>query len=154
MKRQLCDYAVEQDERATAEIGEHLEDLVCHRGQYYPRDIKRVAEPLGAKAPTISERINRRPDWTIGEVIALGRAGLLPEDLRANIVEVLTGETPAASASASGREVSLSYDRARNAILVLDSGQEIGVARFHTRLSDASTKLIRGVCKIVGKTSD
>lgn len=150
MKRQLSDYAVEQDERATAEIGEHLEDLVHHRGQYYPRDIKRVAEPLGAKAPTISERINRRPDWTIGEVIALGRAGLLPEDLRDHIVEELTGETPAASASASSREVSLSYDRARNAILVQDGGRAIGVARFHTRLSDASTKLVRGICKISG----
>ena len=150
MKRQLSDYAVEQDERATAEIGEHLEDLVRHRGQYYPRDIKRVAEPLGAKAPTISERINRRPDWTIGEVIALGRAGLLPEDLRAHIVEELTCGTPAASASASSREVSLAYDRARNAILVTDGEQEIGVARFRTRLSDASTKLVRGICNIVG----
>lgn len=150
MKRQLSDYAVEQDERATAEIGEHLEDIVHHRGQYYPRDIKRVADPLGAKAPTISERINRRPDWTIGEVIALGRAGLLPADLRNHIVEELTGETPAASASASSREVSLAYDRARNAILVTDGEREIGVARFRTRLSDASTKLVRGICKIAG----
>lgn len=150
MKRQLSDYAVEQDERATAEIGEHLEDLVCHRGQYYPRDIKRVAEPLGAKAPTISERINRRPDWTIGEVIALGRAGLLPEDLRAHIVEELTGEMVAPGVSSSSREVSLAYDRARNAILVTDGGREIGVARFHTRLSDASTKFVRGICKIAG----
>lgn len=154
MKRQLCDYAVEQDERATAEIGEHLEDLVCHRGQYYPRDIKRVAEPLGAKAPTISERINRRPDWTVGEVLALGRAGLLPEDLRAHIVEELTGETAVPGASSSSREVSLTYDRARNAILVTDGEREIGVARFHTRLSDASTKLVRGICRIVGKTTD
>lgn len=150
MKRQLSDYAVEQDERATAEIGEHLDDLVHHRGQYYPRDIKRVAEPLGAKAPTISERINRRPDWTIGEVIALGRAGLLPVDLRDRIVEELTGETPAAGASASSREVSLAYDRSRNSILVTDGDREIGVARFHTRLSDASTKLVRGICKITG----
>lgn len=150
MKRQLSDYAVEQDERATAEIGEHLEDLVCHRGQYYPRDIKRVAEPLGAKAPTISERINRRPDWTIGEVIALGRAGLLPEDLRAHIVEELTSEMVAPGVSSSSREVSLAYDRARNAILVTDGGREIGVARFHTRLSDASTKFVRGICKIAG----
>lgn len=150
MKRQLSDYAVEQDERATAEIGEHLEDLVCHRGQYYPRDIKRVAEPLGAKAPTISERINRRPDWTIGEVLALGRAGLLPEDLRAHIVEELTGEMVAPGVSSSSREVSLAYDRARNSILVTDGGREIGVARFHTRLSDASTKFVRGVCKIAG----
>lgn len=150
MKRQLSDYAVEQDERATAEIGEHLEDLVHHRGQYYPRDIKRVAEPLGAKAPTISERINRRPDWTIGEVIALGRAGLLPEDLRARLVEELTGEMAAPGMSSSSREVSLAYDRARNAILVADGGREIGVARFHTRLSDASTKFVRGICKIAG----
>lgn len=150
MKRQLSDYAVEQDERATAEIGEHLEDLVYHRGQYYPRDIKRVAEPLGAKAPTISERINRRPGWTIGEVLALGRAGLLPEDLRAHIVEELTGETAATGMSSSSREVSLAYDRARNAILVADGGREIGVARFHTRLSNASTKFVRGICKIAG----
>ncbi len=150
MKRQLCDYAVEQDERATTEIGEHLEDLINHRGQYYPRDIKRVADPLGAKAPTVSERINRRPDWTIGEVIALGRAGLLPEDLRAHIVEELTGETASPGTSSSRREVSLEYDRARNVILVIDGDREVGVARFRTRLSDASTKLVRGICQIAG----
>lgn len=150
MKRQLSDYAVEQDKRATAEIGEHLEDLACHRGQYYPRDIKRVADSLGAKAPTVSERINRRPDWTIGEVLALGRAGLLPEDLRVHIVEELTCETAAQGATLSSREVSLAYDRTRNSILVLDGDREIGVARFHTRLSDASTKLVRGICKIAG----
>ena len=87
MKRQLSPIAVEHDERATAEICDHLEDLACHRGQYYPRDMKRIAEPLGAKTGTLSERLARRSEWTIGEVIALADAGLLPGSLRRRISE-------------------------------------------------------------------
>ena len=139
MKRQLSVTAVEQDERATAEICDHLEDLAYHRGQYYPRDMKRIAGPLGAKAGNLSERLARRPAWTIGEVLALADAGLLPGALRARIAEAIS------------REVALDYNRARNSIIVLDHGSEIGVARFHSRLSDATTKLVRGICKIAGK---
>lgn len=158
MKRQLSATAVEQDERATAEICDHLEDLACHRGQYYPRDLKRIAGPLGAKAGNLSERLARRPEWTIGEVLALADAGLLPGALRARIAEAMGGSAEAMGGSAEdcgaeaiSREVSLDYNRARNAIIVLDRGREIGVARFHTRLSDATTKLVRGICKIAGK---
>lgn len=150
MKRQLSPVAVEQDERATAEICDHLEDLACHRGQYYPRDMKRISDPLGAKTGNLSERLARRPEWTIGEVIALADAGLLPGALRARIAEVMGGSTESGATEAVGREVTLSYNRARNSIVVLDQGREIGVARFHTRLSDASAKLVRGICKIAG----
>lgn len=150
MKRQLSPSAVKHDERATAEICDHLEDLACHRGRYYPRDMKRIADPLGAKAGNLSERLARRPEWTIGEVFALADAGLLPEVLRARITEAICETAGASGAKAVGREVSLDYDRARNAIIVLDRGREIGVARLHTRLSDAATRLVRGVCKIAG----
>lgn len=151
MKRQLSATAVEQDERATAEICDHLEDLACHRGQYYPRDMKRIADPLGAKTGNLSERLARRPEWTIGEVLALADAGLLPGALRARITEAMGGSAEDGGAEAISREVALDYNRARNAIIVLDRGREIGVARFHTRLSDATTKLVRGICKIAGK---
>lgn len=151
MKRLLSPSAVEHDERATAEICDHLEDLACHRGQYYPRDMKRIADPLGAKAGNLSERLARRPEWTIGEVLALADAGLLPGALRASIAEAMVAATEGGAAEAISREVSLDYNRARNAIIVLDRGREIGVARFHSRLSDATTKLVRGICKIAGK---
>ena len=151
MKRQLSILSVEQDERATAEICDHLEDLVFHRGQYYPRDMKRIADPLGAKAGNLSERLARRPEWTIGEVLALADAGLLPGALRARIAEAVGGSADGFAPGAIGREVTLDYDRARNAIIIQDQGCEIGVARFHTRLSDATTKLVRGICKIAGK---
>lgn len=151
MKRRLSAAAAEQDERATAEICDHLEDLACHRGQYYQRDMKRIADPLGAKAGNLSERLARRPEWTIGEVLALADAGLLPGALRARIAEVVGGSTEGEATEAVSREVSLSYSRARNTIVILDRGREIGVARFHTHLSDATTKLVRGICKIAGK---
>lgn len=150
MKRQLSALSVEQDGRATAEICDHLEDLAYHRGQYYPRDMKRIADPLGAKAGNLSERLARRPEWTIGEVLALADAGLLPGSLRARIAEAMGGSAEDCGAEAISREVALYYSRARNAIIVLDRGSEIGVARFHTRLSDATTKLVRGICKIAG----
>lgn len=150
MKRQLSATAVELDGRATAEICDHLEDLACHRGQYYPRDMKRIAGPLGAKPGNLSERLARRPEWTIGEVLALADAGLLPGSLRVRIAEAMGGSAEYCGAEAISREVTLGYNRARNAIIVLDRGQEIGVARFHTRLSDASAKLVRGICKIAG----
>lgn len=150
MKRQLSATAVEQDERATAEICDHLEDLACHRGQYYPRDMKRISDPLGAKTGNLSERLARRPEWTIGEVIALADAGLLPGALRARIAEAMGGSAEDCGAEAISREVALDYDRARNAIIILDRGREIGVARFHTRLSDATTRLVRGICRIAG----
>lgn len=151
MKRRLSPSAVEQDERATAEICDHLEDLACHRGQYYPRDMKRIADPLGAQAGNLSERLARRPEWTIGEVLALADAGLLPGALRARIAEAMGGSAEDGGTEAISREVALDYNRARNAIIILDRGREIGVARFHTRLSDATTKLVRGICKIAGK---
>lgn len=151
MKRQLSPSAVEQDERATAEICDHLEDLACHRGQYYPRDMKRISDPLGAKTGNLSERLARRPEWTIGEVLALADAGLLPGALRARITEAMGGSAEDGGAEAISREVTLEYDRARNAIIILDRGRGIGVARFHTRLSDATAKLVRGICKIAGK---
>lgn len=144
MKRQLSALAVEQDERATAEICDHLEDLACHRGQYYPRDMKRIADPLGARAGNLSERLARRPEWTIGEALALADAGLLPGALRNRITEAM-GDSEAIS-----REVSLEYVRERNAIVVRDRGREIGVARFRAPLSDAAAKLARGVCKSAG----
>lgn len=150
MKRQLSPSSVEHDERATAEICDHLEDLACHRGQYYPRDMKRIADPLGAKPGNLSERLARRPEWTVGEVIALADAGLLPGSLRSRIAEA-TGVTAKGEVTgAVSREVSLDYSRARNAIIILDRGREIGVARFHNRLSDATSKLVRGICKIAG----
>ena len=151
MKRRLSVAAVEQDERATAEICDHLEDLACHRGQYYPRDMKRITDPLGAKAGNLSERLARRPEWTIGEVIALADAGLLPGSLRSRIAEAMGAATEGEATEAVSREVSLDYSRARNAIIILDRGREIGVARIHNRLSDASAKLVRGICKIAGK---
>lgn len=150
MKRQLSAAAVEQDDRATAEICDHLEDLACHRGQYYPRDMKRIADPLGAKTGNLSERLARRPEWTIGEVLALADAGMLPGSLRARIAEAMGAAAEDCGAEAISREVSLDYNRARNAIIVLDRGREIGVARFHIRLSDATTKLVRGICEIAG----
>lgn len=150
MKRQLSATAVEQDERATAEICDHLEDLACHRGQYYPRDMKRISDPLGAKTGNLSERLARRPEWTIGEVLALADAGLLPGSLRARIAEAMGGSAEGETAEAISREVSLEYNRARNSIIVLDRGREIGVARFHARLSDSTTKLVRGICRITG----
>lgn len=150
MKRQLSPSAVEHDERATAEICDHLEDLAHHRGQYYPRDIKRITGPLGAKAGNMSERLARRPEWTIGEVIALADAGLLPGALRSRITEAMSASVTENGATAISREVTLDYNRARNALIILDRGREIGVARFHTRLSDASAKLVRGICKIAG----
>lgn len=151
MKRKLSPIAVKHDERATAEICDHLEDIAGHRGQYYPRDMKRIADPLGAKTGNLSERLARRPEWTIGEVIALADAGLLPGSLRNRIAEVIGGPSCDPDAEAISREVALGYSRARNAIIVLDGAHEIGVARFHTRLSDATTKLVRGICKIAGK---
>lgn len=151
MKRQLSPSAVEHDEQATAEICDHLEDLANHRGQYYPRDMKRIADPLGAKAGNLSERLARRPEWTIGEVLALADAGLLPGVLRVRIVEALGAVDEDSAAEAVRREVTLDYSRARNAIIVLDRGREVGVARFHSSLSDATTKLVRGICKIAGK---
>lgn len=151
MRRQLSPVAVEQDERATAEICDHLEDLACHRGQYYQRDMKRIADPLGAKTGNLSERLARRPEWTIGEVLALADSGLLPGSLRARIAEAMGGPSEGETTEAISREVALDYNRARNAIIVLDRGREIGVARLHTRLSDATTKLVRGICKIAGK---
>ena len=150
MKRQLSPSAVEHDERATAEICDHLEDLACHRGQYYPRDLKHIAGPLGAKAGNLSERLARRPEWTIGEVLALADAGLLPGALRARIAEAMGGSTEGGATEAVSREVALDYCRARNSIIVLDRGREIGVARFHTRLSDTTTKLVRAICKAAG----
>jgi len=150
MKRQLSAAAVEQDDRATAEICDHLEDLACHRGQYYPRDMKRIAAPLGAKTGNLSERLARRPEWTIGEVLALADAGLLPGALRARIAEAMGSSAKDCGSEAISREVALDYNRARNAIIVLDQGREIGVARFHSRLSDATTKLVRGICMIAG----
>lgn len=150
MKRKLSPIAVRHDERATAEICDHLEDIACHRGQYYQRDMKRIADPLGAKTGNLSERLARRPEWTIGEVIALADAGLLPESLRSLIVDAMGGASHDQAAEAIGREVTLDYSRARNAIIVRDQGREIGVARFHARLSDATTRLIRGICKIAG----
>lgn len=151
MRRQLSPVAVEQDERATAEICDHLEDLACHRGQYYQRDMKRIADPLGAKTGNLSERLARRPEWTIGEVLALADSGLLPGSLRARIAEAMGGPSEGEATEAISREVALDYNQARNAIIVLDRGREIGVARLHTRLSDATTKLVRGICKIAGK---
>lgn len=151
MRRLLSPSAVEHDRRATAEICDHLEDLACHRGQYYQRDMKRIADPLGAKTGNLSERLARRPEWTIGEVLSLAEAGLLPEPLRAYIASVMGSLTAESVAGAPGHEVTLGYDRARNAIIILDRGREIGVARFHTRLSDSTTKLVRGICKIAGK---
>lgn len=151
MKRWLSVAAVEHDERATAEICDHLEDLASHRGQYYRRDMKRITDPLGAKAGNLSERLARRPEWTIGEVIALADAGLLPGSLRDRIAEAMGSSAEGCEAEAISREVALDYNRARNSIIVLDRGREIGVARFHTRLSDATTKLVRGICKIAGK---
>lgn len=150
MKRQLSPSAVEFDERATAEICDHLEDLACHRGQYYPRDMKRIADPLGAKTGNLSERLARRPEWTIGEVIALADAGLLPGSLRSRIAEAMGASEPEGDVEAVSREVSLDYSRLRNAIIVHEGSREIGVARFHIRLSDATTKLVRGICKIAG----
>lgn len=150
MKRHLSTLAVEQDERATTEICDHLEDLACHRGQYYPRDMKRISDPLGAKTVNLSERLARRPEWTIGEVLALADAGLLPGSLRSRIAEAMGSSSEDPGAEAISREVALDYNRARNALIVLDRGREIGVARFHTRLSDATTKLVRGICKIAG----
>ena len=149
MKRCLSQYSVEQDELATAEICDHLEDIAARRGQYYPRDMQSISLPLGAKVGNMSERLARRSEWTIGEVLALEDAGLLPGSLRSRILASL-GASASAEVPAYGREVSLEYSRARNALVVRDGRQEIGVARFHTRLSDASTKLVRGICKIAG----
>lgn len=151
MRRQLSALSVEQDERATAEICDRLEDLACHRGQYYQRDMKRIADPLGAKTGNLSERLARRPEWTIGEVLALADAGLLPGALRARIAEAMSAATEGGADEAISREVTLDYNRARNAIIVSDQGREIGVARFHARLSDSTTKLVRGICKVSGK---
>lgn len=151
MKRQLSELAVKQDEQATAEICDHLEDLAYHRGQYYPRDMKQIAGPLGAKTGNLSERLSRRPEWTIGEVLALADAGLLPEVLRSRIIDALGGYDGESRAEVLGREVTLEYSRPRNAIVVLDRGAEIGVARFHLRLSNATTKIVRGICKIAGR---
>lgn len=150
MKRQLSELAVKNDGRATTEICDHLEDLACHRGQYYPRDMKRIAGPLGAKTGNLSERLARRPEWTIGEVLALADAGMLPGALRSRIAEAIGASVTENGATAISREVTLDYNRARNALIILDRGREIGVARFHTRLSDASAKLVRGICKIAG----
>lgn len=151
MRRRLSPSSVEQDERATAEICDHLEDLACHRGQYYPRDMKMITGPLGAKAGNLSERLARRPEWTIGEVLALADAGLLPGALRSRIAEAMGATAAGEPTEAVGRDVSLEYSRPRNAIIVRDRGREIGVARFRIRLSDATTKLVRGICKIAGK---
>lgn len=149
MKRCLSSYSVEQDELATTEICDHLEDIAAHRGQYYPRDMQSISAPLGAKVGNMSERLARRSEWTIGEVLALADAGLLPGGLRSRILAVL-GAPAEAGTPAYGREVAIEYSRARNALVVKDGRQEIGVARFHTRLSDASTKLVRGICKAAG----
>lgn len=151
MKRCLSQYSVEQDELATAEICDHLEDVAGRRGKYYPRDMQSISRPLGAKVGSMSERLARRSEWTIGEVLALEDAGLLPGSLQSRILASL-GASAEAEAPAYGREVSLEYSRARNAIVVKDGQQEIGVARFHVRLSDASTRLVRGICKVVSKT--
>ena len=62
MKRRLSAAAGEQDERATTEICDYLEDLVCHRGQYYPRDMKRITDPLGAKAGWPRRGLRSRSD--------------------------------------------------------------------------------------------
>lgn len=150
MKRCLSRYSVEQDKLAAAEICDHLEDVAGRRGEYYPRDMQSISLPLGAKVGNMSERLARRSEWTIGEVLALEDAGLLPGSLRSRILASL-GASASAEAPAYGREVSLEYSRARNAIVVKDGKQEIGVARFHTRLSDATTKLVRGVCKAAGE---
>lgn len=150
MKRYLSPYSVEQDALATAEICDHLEDIAGHRGKYYPRDMQSVSRPLGAKVGNMSERLARRPEWTIGEVLALADAGMLPGSLRSRVLAAL-GASASMGAPAYGREVSLEYSRARNALVVKDGRQEIGVARFHVRLSDASAKLVRGICKIAGK---
>lgn len=151
MKRYLSQYSVEQDELATTEICDHLEDIAGRRGKYYPRDMQSISLPLGAKVGNMAERLARRSDWTIGEVLALADAGLLPGSLRSRIVEVMGGPAGDFSAEAISREVALDYNRARNAIIVLDQGREIGVARVHIRMSDATTKLVRGICEIAGK---
>ena len=151
MKRQLSPSAVEHDERATAEICDHLEDLACHRGQYYPRDMKRIADPLGAKTGNLSERLARRPEWTVGEVIALADSGLLPGALRNRIAEAMQACAQEEGVEAVSREVSIDYCRARNALIIRDQGREIGVARFRSRLSDSTTKLVRAICKIAGR---
>jgi hypothetical protein len=109
-----------------------------------------ISAPLGAKVGNMSERLARRSEWSIGEVLALADAGLLPGSLRSRIIEVVGGPAGDCGAEAISREVALEYDRARNSIIVFDHGHEIGVARFHTRLSDATTKLVRGICKIAG----
>ena len=150
MKRCLSRYSVEQDELATAEICDHLEDIAGRRGKYYPRDMQSISLPLGAKVGNMSERLARRSEWTIGEVLALENAGLLPGSLRSRIVEVMGASTGDFAAEAIGREVTLDYNRARNAIIVLDRGREIGVARVRARLSDTTTKFIRGLCRIAG----
>ena len=150
MKRCLSQYSVEQDELATAEICDHLEDIAGHRGKYYPRDMQSISAPLGAKVGNMSERLARRSEWTIGEVLALAEADLLPGSLRSRVLAAL-GASAEEQEPAYGREVSFEYSRARNAIVVKDGRQEIGVARFHTVLSDASAKLVRGICKIVGR---
>jgi len=150
VKRQLSATAVEQDERATAEICDHIEDLACHRGQYYPRDMKRISDPLGAKTGNLSERLARRPEWTIGCARA-GRGGAPPGAAGGpRGAEAMGSSAGGGAAEAISREVALDYNRARNAIIVLDRGREIGVARFHIRLSDATTKLVRGICEIAG----
>ncbi len=149
MKRCLSQYSVEQDKLAAAEICDHLEDVAGRRGKYYTRDMQSISLPLGAKVGNMSERLARRSEWTIGEVLALEDAGLLPGSLRSRILASF-GVSAEAETPAYGREVSLEYSRTRNAIVVKDGKQEIGVARFHTRLSDATTKLVRGVCKAAG----
>lgn len=149
MKRCLSQYSVEQDELATAEICDHLGDIAGRRGKYYQRDMQSISLPLGAKVGNMSERLARRSEWTIGEVLALAEADLLPGSLQSRILAAL-GASASVGAPAYGREVSLEYSRARNAVVVKDGKQEIGVARFHTRLSDATAKLVRGVCKAAG----
>lgn len=151
MKRCLSQYSVEQDGLATAEICDHLEDVAGRRGKYYPRDMQSISLPLGAKVGNMSERLARRSEWTIGEVLALAEADLLPGSLQSRILAALGASGESATRPACGREVSLEYSRARNALLVKDGRQEIGVARFHVRLSDTSAKLVRGICKIAGK---
>lgn len=153
MKRCLSKYSVEQDELAAAEICDHLEDVAGRRGKYYPRDMKSISLPLEAKVGNMSERLARRSEWTIGEVLALAEAGLLPGSLQSRVLAALGGSA-GAEVPAYGREVSLEYSRARNAIVVKDGRQEVGVARFHTRLSDATAKLVRGVCKVAGKPTN
>lgn len=149
MKRCLSRYSVEQDELATAEICDHLEDIASRRGQYYPRDMQSISLPLGAKVGNMSERLARRSEWTIGEMLALADAGLLPGSLQSRVIATLGGGDCAGLPS-PGREVTLEYNRARNALIVKDGRREIGVARFHVRLSDASAKLVRGICKTAG----